>query len=147
MLHNPTFWHWLILACAFLGLEMLVPSTFFLWLGLAAVTSAAVQFLVPSVGPEVQYALFGVFCILSLVAWKRFGKHSVEEETDQPALNQRNQKYMGRTLILSEAIENGVGRVKVDDSQWRVTGEDTAAGTKVIVTKVDGAVFEVEQAG
>lgn len=144
MLYNPTFWHWLILACAFMGLEMLAPGVFFLWLGLAALASAVVHFLLPSISPEIQYSLFAVFSILSLVAWKMFAKNSMEEETDQPALNQRNKKYLGRTLILSEAIENGVGQVRVDDSQWRVTGEDAAVGTKVVVTQVDGAILQVE---
>jgi len=146
MLYNPTFWHWLILACVFMGLEILAPGVFFLWLGFAAIASAIVHFLLPGIGPEVQYALFGVFSILSLVGWKKFAKNSMEEETDQPALNQRNQKYLGRTLVLSEAIENGFGKVKVDDSQWRVTGDDAAVGTKVVVTQVNGAILEVEHA-
>ena len=46
--------------------------------------------------------------------------------------------------VLSEPIEQGSGRVKVDDSVWRVTGPDAPAGTKVRVTGGDGAVLTVE---
>jgi len=144
MLYNPTYWHWLILACALLGLEILVPGAFFLWLGLAALASAILHFFLPSIGPEVQYAMFAVFCILSLFGWKKFTKEASLDKTDKPTLNQRNQQYLGRTLVLSEAIVNGFGKVTVDDSKWKVTGNDMAAGSKVKVTHVDGSILRVE---
>jgi len=35
--------------------------------------------------------------------------------------------------------------VKVDDSTWRVEGEDLPEGTKVRVISVDGVVLKVEK--
>lgn len=143
---DPTFWHWLVLACVFLVIEIVVPIAFFLWLTLAAVVSAAVAFFFPDLGWQVQYVLFAVFCILSLVTWRRFSNEGHVSETDQPNLNQRTQRYLGRTLTLSEAIVNGVGKVKVDDSQWKVNGQDAAKGSRVKVIDVDGIVLKVEPA-
>ena len=58
--------------------------------------------------------------------WRRFSNEGHVSETDQPNLNQRTQRYLGRTLTLSEAIVNGVGKVKVDDSQWSNEAVDSA---------------------
>ena len=51
---------------------------------------------------------------------------------------------MGRTFTLDEPIVNGLGKVRVDDSTWKISGEDCAAGSKVRVVDVDGVVFRVE---
>lgn len=144
--YNPTFWHWLVLGCIFLGLEIITPGAFFLWLSLAAVASAILQFLAPDLGWAIQFVAFSVFCVVSLIAWKRFAKDTKDIETDQPNLNQRGQAYKGRTLIVSHAIENGIGKVIVDDSQWKVTGADAPVGSKVKVVDVNGSVFSVEPA-
>jgi len=80
--------------------------------------------------------------VVSLILWKRFAR--VDTETDQPQLNQRNQQYVGRTIALSEAIQNGVGKVRIDDSLWKVSGTDAAVGTQVKVIGVDGSTLLVE---
>ena len=144
MFSDPTYWHWLILACIFIGFEIVTPGAFFLWLGLAAGASALVEFVFPNISGLVQYALFAAFCIISLFLWKRFGKSTTDVETDQPQLNQRNQQYVGRTIALSEAIESGVGMVRIDDSQWKVSGADAPSGSMVKVTHVDGSILHVE---
>ncbi|HEY0917405.1 MAG TPA: NfeD family protein [Solimonas sp.] len=36
--------------------------------------------------------------------------------------------------------------MRVDDSQWRITGPDVPAGTQVRVTRADGATLHVEPA-
>ena len=141
---NPSFWHWLVLACVFVGLEVTVPGVFFLWLGFAATASGLVKFLFPELSWGVQYLLFAAFSILSLVIWKRFVKQASPEDTDQPQLNRRNQSYKGRILVLSEPIVNGFGKVRVDDSQWKVSGVDADAGTRVKVTEVKGSILHVE---
>jgi membrane protein implicated in regulation of membrane protease activity len=141
---EPTYWHWLMLACVFLIVEIAAPSAFFLWLCLAAVGSAAVSFIAPEMAWQSQYILFAVFCVLSLIAWKKFSKEGSVSETDQPTLNQANQRYVGRTLVLSQAIVNGIGKVTVDDSQWQVSGVDSEVGRKVKVNAVEGSVLQVE---
>jgi membrane protein implicated in regulation of membrane protease activity len=60
-------------------------------------------------------------------------------------LNKRGAQYIGRTFSLIDPIENGRGKIKVDDSIWTVLGEDCSLGSKVKVTSVKGALFEVEQ--
>lgn len=139
---NPTFWHWLILACAFIGLEILVPGAFFLWLGIAALASFLLKLALPSLSWEVQYIFFAIFSVASLIGWKYFAKS--EKPSDQPTLNQRSQQFVGRTLVLSEAIENGFGRVIVDDSQWKVSGPDAPANTQVKVISADSNLLLVE---
>jgi len=137
------YWHWLILGGVLLTLEMFAPGAFMLWLAFAAVASALVALVVPGLSWEVQVLLFSVFCLLSLYAWKRFGG-TREKPTDQPNLNRRGQQYVGRTFSLVDAIENGVGKVVVDDSQWKVMGEDAPVNTKVKVVGTDGTILLVE---
>ena len=40
----------------------------------------------------------------------------------------------------------GEGRIRVDDSSWRVTGPNQPAGAAVRVVRVDGATLVVEAA-
>jgi membrane protein implicated in regulation of membrane protease activity len=61
-------------------------------------------------------------------------------------LNRRGQQYTGRIFTLDHPIVNGVGKIDVDDSTWRVKGPDLEAGTRVRVVGVDGVVFVVESA-
>ncbi len=144
--YNPSFWHWLVLGTVLLGIEIVAPGAFFLWLSFAAAASALLKFIFPELGWAVQLLAFSAFSIISLIAWKRFAKDSQEIETDQPALNQRGQSYKGRVLALSQAIENGVGKVRVDDSQWTVMGADAEIGTQVRIVDVQGSTFMVEHA-
>jgi membrane protein implicated in regulation of membrane protease activity len=69
---NVEYGHWWILAGVLLFLELLSPTYFFLWLGIAA---AAVGFLVlvfSSMPFETQFVAFGVLAIISTMAWYRF---------------------------------------------------------------------------
>ena len=51
----------------------------------------------------------------------------------------------GRLATLREPIVNGVGKIRVDDTTWKISGPDCAAGAKVLVTGVDGVVLRVER--
>lgn len=50
--------------------------------------------------------------------------------TSRFSLNRRHDALIGRVFTLDEPIVQGAGRVRVDDSTWRVTGPDRPAGTK-----------------
>jgi inner membrane protein len=45
--------------------------------------------------------------------------------------------------VLEEPIVQGVGRVRIDDSVWRIAGPDLPAGAKVRVETADGALLKV----
>lgn len=144
-LDSIVFWHWFVAAFVLGVLEMLLPGVLFLWLGIAAAVVGLILMVFPGMGWEWQLVFFTVLSIASVVAWHRFRPQNAEE-TDQPNLNRRGEQYVGRVLTLDEAIVNGVGKVHVDDSTWKVSGSDVDAGTRVRVTSVQGTVLQVVSA-
>ncbi len=143
--YTPDFWHWWILALALIIVEMFVPGTFFLWMGVAAIVVGLLAWLVPAMGWEFQLMLFAILSLVSIVAW-RIWQHRHPDESDQPALNRRGEQYIGRVFVLETPIENGFGKVRVGDTLWRVRGEDAAAGSRVKVVGTDGVLLLVEGA-
>ena len=137
------FWYWWILAVLLLGIEILVPGFFFLWLSISGFVVGTILLIVPAVNLEIQLIIFGLLSITSIFIWRRYGNQQLTE-TDHPLLNKRGEQYIGRTFSLVEPIENGRGKIKVDDSIWTVQGNDCPIETKVEVTAVNGTVFEVK---
>jgi membrane protein implicated in regulation of membrane protease activity len=144
-LEHIVFWHWWILAGLLLILELTAPAFFFLWLGIAAASVGLILLVFPSIGVEIQLVLFAITSIVSVLAWRKY-RESRPITTDQPNLNRRGQQYVGRIFSLTQPISNGVGKVIVDDSTWKVKGPDLPIGTHIKVTGVDGVVFQVESA-
>ena len=63
--------------------------------------------------------------------------------TDHPLLNRRGEQYIGRVFTLDEAIVNGTGKLRIDDTIWKVNGDDLAAGTAVKVSAAKGVILQV----
>ena len=139
------FWHWWILAGLLLILELTAPAFFFLWLGIAAGAVGLILLVFPSIDIETQLILFAITSIVAVLAWRRY-REARPVTTDQPNLNRRGRQYIGRVFSLTSPITNGVGKVTVDDSTWKVKGPDLPEGTHIKVTGVDGVVFKVEAA-
>jgi membrane protein implicated in regulation of membrane protease activity len=139
---NIVFWHWWIAAGLLLILELTTPTFFFLWLGIAAAATGLVLLVFPGLSVETQLVLFALLSVVAVVVWRKFREQS-PVISDQPNLNRRGEQYVGRIFTLAQAIENGVGKVTVDDSTWQVSGPDLVSGTKVRVDGVDGVVFQV----
>lgn len=142
---NILFWHWWILAGMLLILELTSPVFFFLWLGFSAAAVGFLLLVFPGIPIEAQLVLFGVLSVIAVLAWRKY-REVHPPVSDQPLLNRRGQQYTGRIFTLAHPIENGVGKVEVDDSTWRVKGPDLPEGTRVRVVDVDGVVFVVENA-
>lgn len=137
------FWHWWIFAGVLLILELSSPMFFFLWLGIAAAAVGLLLLVIPSMGIEMQLVLFGILSVVAVLTWRKY-RETRPAPSDQPLLNQRGRQYTNRVFTLDHPIINGVGKVEVDDSTWRVKGPDLPAGTQVRVVGVDGVVFIVE---
>ena len=137
------FWHWWIFAVALVIIEILAPTFFALWLAIAAFVTGLALLLMPELQWQTQVLMFAVLSVISIIAWRRY--YSINPiETDQPMLNRRGEQYIGRTITLTIPIEDGHGKVQVDDSTWKIEGRDCPVGTKVKIVKIDNVVFQVE---
>jgi membrane protein implicated in regulation of membrane protease activity len=139
------FWHWGVLGFVLLAAEMFLPTGFVLiWIGSAALIVGGLSWLWPALSWQGQLVLFGVLSIVSFFVWRRMRPANLA--SDQPTLNRRGHSYVGRTFTLGAPIVNGVGKLHVDDSQWRITGADAEAGAQVRVVSADGNTLKVERA-
>lgn len=145
MLEQLTYWHWFILAAILIILEMFAPGAFLLWIGIAAGVVGVVLYVVPTLPWEYQFILFSLASVGSILAWRAYRqKHPAA--TDEPTLNRRGAQYIGRVFTLDAPIVNGVGKIRVDDSTWKIEGVDCEAGMKVKVVGIDNTVLKVEVA-
>ena len=137
-------WNWLILAVVLLGLETLIPGVHFLWFGLAA---AVIGIVALGIGISWPWQVLAfVLLSVAVVFWvRRFVRPDVAI-SDLPDLNVRGRQYVGRAVVVEQAIENGRGRVRVGDTLWSAEGPDAPAGTRVTVTGARGTVLVVERA-
>jgi membrane protein implicated in regulation of membrane protease activity len=139
------FWHWWSLGAILLIVELLAPGMFFIWMGESAFVVGALLWFLPGMEPESQIMIFSALSVLSILVFRRFLKrHPIQ--SDRPLLNQRTAGYVGRVFMLEEPIINGRGKIRVDDSTWRVEGEDCPAGARVRVTDAEGVILKVERA-
>jgi len=138
-----SFWYWWVLGLILLILEVFAPGAFFLWMGISAGVVGVIAWLVPSLSIEWQMLIFTVIAVASVVGWRAYLRKN-PVETDQPSLNRRGEQYVGRVFTLDDPIVNGVGKIRVDDTMWRIEGADCEAGEKVRVIGVDGVNLKVE---
>lgn len=137
-------WNWFIIGGLLLAFEVMLPGTYMLWLGLAAIATGAIGLVLP-LDWQLQIVIFAVLSVISVLLGRKFTPR-VEPESDKPFLNRRADAFVGRIFTLEEPIVSGTGRVRVDDTTWRVTGPDCPAGTKVRVERADGATLIVAPA-
>ncbi|MEW7975140.1 MAG: NfeD family protein [Candidatus Thiodiazotropha endolucinida] len=144
-LNQLDYWHWLILAVVLMILEVFSPGAFLLWLGLAAGTVGLLLLLIPDITWQIQILLFALLSVTIIVLVRAFLQRR-PIETDQPHLNRRGEQYLDRTFTLQEPIVNGEGKIHVDDTTWKITGEDCPAGTRIRISGVQGVVLQVSPA-
>ncbi len=138
-------WHWLLLGGALIVIEALAPGFVALWLGIAAVLTGGVAWLLPSLGWQAQILVFAILAAAAIYGWLAW-RRRFPQRTDQPSLNRRGDALVGERLLLVEPIRQGRGRVRAADTSWAVRGPDLPVGSVVRVTGAEGAVLVVEPA-
>lgn len=122
-------------------LETVVPGVHFLWFGVAAAVVGALALAIP-MGWQIQFIAFSLISIVTVFLVRR-SADDANAKSDEPALNVRGAQYIGRKVIVADAIRNGRGRVRVGDTIWGAEGEDAPEGSEVEVTGVNGTVLVV----
>src|SRR3546814_11520795 len=66
-------------------------------------------------------ASFGVWTAVAVLIGKRWYRDYPVESSD-PLLNDRAARLIGDIVVVTDAIENGAGRVRVGDGTWPAHG-------------------------
>lgn len=135
-------WFWLGLGLLLAIGEMTIPGVFLIWMALAALITGFVSWLVP-LGLPWQVLLFSVLSLVSVFAGRNYLRSNPVEPVD-PKMNHRGAQAVGETVVVSQVIEAGSGKVRLGDSEWLAKGPDAEPGTRMRVTAADGSTLMVE---
>lgn len=135
-------WGWLVLGVVLATAEMLVPGYFLIWLAAAALLTGALSLATP-IPLAIQVALFAGLSVAAVLAAKRWLRDNPIVSAD-PLMNDRGARLVGETVVVTQSIAGGNGRVRLGDSEWGVRGPDAEPGTRMRVSGHDGAVLLVE---
>jgi inner membrane protein len=145
LLPNLGPWAWIVLGLVLMGLELLAPGVFLLWLGLAALATGLLDWAF-DLSWQAAAISFAILSVASVLLGRMVTRHPEEEDAGPSALNRRGHALVGQIFTLETPIADGSGRIRVGDSSWRVTGPSAPAGSKVRVVRADGATLVVEAA-
>lgn len=136
---------WVVLGLLLVGLEIVLPGTFMLWFGLAALATGGLHVLASLLGADIPAAAqFVIFAALAAVAvYEGRRRLSRAEDSDDPTLNRGAARLIGSRHTLGQPITGGRGRLKVGDSWWSVDGPDLPAGSAIEIVGVNGTRLAV----
>jgi inner membrane protein len=141
-------WRWLALAALLFAAELATGTAYLLWLSAAAVMTAVVVALPGELGIAAQLLLFSLFSIASTVFGRKiFRPGSIQ--SDQPSLNEPEQRHIGARAVAVADFAGGQGRVALGDTQWSaqtLDGTSPLTGAGLLVLAVDGTTLHVRAA-
>ena len=117
-------WNWFILGAVLFTLETFLPGVHFLWFGIAAILVGALALSTGVTWPW-QVIAFAVLAVATVFWVRRYVRPDMAV-SDLPDLNARGQQYVGRSLLVEQAIQNGRGKVRVGDTLWQAEGPRSA---------------------
>ena len=135
---------WLGIGLLLAVAEMLIPGVFLIWMAGAAFIVALLGWLTP-IGVPLQIVLFALLAFTAVFSGRRYLRNNPVEAAD-PMMNHRGQRVVGQSVVVTQAIEGGSGRVKLGDSEWIAKGADADVGTRLRVTGSEGTTLLVEKA-
>lgn len=144
LLESINHWHWLAFGLALLAVELLGTAGYFLWLGLSALIVGTILTFIP-ISWQLQWSAFGAFSLITTWLWWRRQLTSDKRDDASRQLNQKEKQLVGEVITLSEKFPAGKGRIKVGDTTWSAKSDcEIAAGSQVIITKIDGIVLTIK---
>lgn len=143
-------WRWLIIAALLFGTELLTGTTWLLWLSVAAGLMAGVVALAPGLPLAAELVGFGGLALAATFVGRRVMDPGALGRSSGAQLNAPEDRLAGARAVAAGRFSGGEGRARLGDTEWRAVttdGSDPAAGSALLVSRVDGATLIVTPAG
>ena len=133
-------WLWAILGLVLLGAEMASTTFYLFWFGVAALATALLVWLIPSISIKVQIFLFAVVSLLLILTWRQFFK---KNDSDLRVGQSRGDE-IGRIGTIIETVtpkQNG----KIQFPQGVMGSREwTAIADETLEISTDAAIIAIE---
>lgn len=139
-------WYWWALAAVLIGIEIMSPTFYLLWPGIAAAVVGLIALVIPSLGADIQILLFAVLSVVCTVFWKKYVPKSWSSNEQHPTLNRRAERTIGRHVKAAVDFAGGQGAVLLDDTRWSAVsadGSDPVEGDALVIVGAEGVVLKV----
>jgi membrane protein implicated in regulation of membrane protease activity len=137
---------WLIIGVIFIISEIFTVGFVMMPLGLAALASSLIAYLLPESGLGPQLAAFIVAGIVLIF----FGQKLANKITRDPGIKVGAERLIGLNGIVLERIDpaKNTGLVRVTQEEWRAKSQDETIiekGEKITVIQMDGTHLNVKK--
>ncbi len=134
---------WVVIGIICIVIEIFDPAFFFLSLGIGAIVTALLSFIVSST--PLQLLIFAIVSFLAFLSMRKLGKKVLVH----PASDTNVFALKGKTgfVVKSIASENK-GYVKIGGEEWAAISADGSPleqGTRIIVKEIEGNKVIVEK--
>lgn len=134
-------WWWAIGGIALLIAEVIAPGFFLIFIGVAALATGLFTLLF-KLSVELQLMLFVIYAALAVLAGKRF--YARPHGRAAHTLNDRAAQLVGRSVVVTKAVDGDAGRVRVGDGEWNARGGPALPGEEVVIRRIDGNCLIVD---
>lgn len=133
---------WMVFAVLLAIGEIVLPGIFLIWIAIAAAITGGIAWAMPTLQLPVEILVFAGLCLIATWGGRRWYRDN-PVSSDDPLLNDRGGRLLGRQVVVVEPIVGGEGRVRLDDGTWNAIGPDAETGERLLVTNVSGATLTV----
>lgn len=140
------WWHWIVAGIGLVLLELVIPSFYVIWFGLAAILLGLLLLVLPGLSLTAQLVLWAVASVVMVLLWFRVFKPS----RHKTLIGTADGEVIGEIGLLVSAVEPFArGRVRfqrplLGAEEWVCMADEAiAAGERVRVLSVEGSYFKV----
>lgn len=131
-------WIWMIIGVMIMGLEIIIPGVYLMWIGIGAVVTGLILTLAPDLTLAWQILIFAVAMTAALGLGFFVQQQSQATVKGVGLLNRELEAMIGTRHVAVCDFRLGRGRIRVGDTTYGAVGEDgIVQGTTVEVRRVE----------
>ena len=137
--------HWVFIALGGILLiaELLGTGGYALWSGIAAIIVGLIAWILPLSWP-ILWILFAILTLITAYLWWLWLRKNGKDIASKGEINQPQQDLIGIKTVVTQAVINGSGRVKIKDGSWSAKCDiDLPVGEPVEVIAVNGLILTI----
>jgi membrane protein implicated in regulation of membrane protease activity len=131
---------WWLLALGLIAAELIAPGYFLLWIGLAAAVMGIIMLVFPGMPFLAQAIVFAALALALCVVYWKFIRPAAELRNDQPLLNRKGDRMIGRRVSAASRLETPCG------GDWRAGRDLEGRGCRLscLIPRDEGSALSIQ---